>query len=220
VLGVYSDAEGRFLLVRVGEERLAKLYAQRWVLAPGGHPTHAVFQDNDLPGVYAHSAALRLLRHGLLVGERVVILGKGEPFSSVGRVLREAGAEIVLALEQGPRAGPTLADARGGEPIRSLGDGQVRGLLYREENGNKAEVECDAIVVCTPPAPSFELARQAGAEVRYVPDAGGFCVRADAEGRTSLADVFAAGTLVGALTPDASRLSGARAGATAAEGLR
>jgi sarcosine oxidase subunit alpha len=207
-IGIYGDAEGQFILVR-RPKRLAKLYARRFVLAPGGHATHVAFEDNDLPGVYSHSAALRLLRHGLLVGERPSLVGARETLRALEAALRGAGAELAVLLDTG--AGDT--------PVRALGDGGVRGLEYRKAGGDLAKVVCDAIVLCVPPAPSFELAKQAGAEVHYVPEAGGFCVRADAQGRTSLSDLFVAGTLAGVASREASRVSGERAGAAAAEGL-
>ena len=63
-LGLYDDDGGRFLAVGALEPegpRLLKVYAERFVLAPGGHPPMVPFENNDLPGVYAGRAASLLL---------------------------------------------------------------------------------------------------------------------------------------------------------------
>src|SRR5690606_29804892 len=65
VIGLYDDEVGRFVAAVVGHgprARLEKVYAQRFLLCPGGHARVLPFGNNDLPGVYAGRAAASLLR--------------------------------------------------------------------------------------------------------------------------------------------------------------
>jgi hypothetical protein len=70
-----------------------------------------------------------------------------------------------------------------------------------------------------PPAPNFELARQAGATVTYQPQLAAFAVEADDSGRTKIPSVFVAGVVSGACSAAASRESGLRAGRAIEEAL-
>ena len=71
------------------------------------------------------------------------------------------------------------------------------------------------MAVATPPAPATELARELGAEVVLVPDAGVFALRVSADGETGVAGLFAAGEVTGAMDGARAAESGRRAGEAA-----
>ncbi len=146
--------EGRCLVVGPGG---ADVIAPRaLVLATGAHDGGALFENNDLPGVYAARAAARLAASGVRVGERVVLAGEG-PFGEALRRLLAGHATI----ESVP-----LADV-----LKAEGSSRVGAVVVRDGEGKK-RIRCDALVVEARGAPAFELVEQAGAGVRW--DGGGF----------------------------------------------
>src|SRR5262249_49762059 len=162
----------------------------------------------------AGEAALRLLRHGVLVSDRPALVGQGPALRELHDALRAAGARFPLLLHLTPDApvdpscGPVF-----GEPLRAFADTSLQGFAYRTGDGQEERIACDAVLVSTPPVPSFELARQAGAAVTYQPKSKSFVVKADASGKTSAPFVFVCGILSGAHDAESSRASGARTGA-------
>jgi sarcosine oxidase, subunit alpha len=178
--GIY----GRDLLVSAPEG--AEIVEPRaLVLASGAHDGVLAFEGNDLPGVMSARAAALFLRHGVAVGERVVVVVPpgGGPF----------GASYARAIENDPEAKKRVnVEIVYGEPISVDGTSAVKGVRVSTDVGER-EIECDALLVDAPRAPAYELAAQAGAKLVHEPR--GFVVRA-MSGR--IADgVFAAGELTG-----------------------
>lgn len=132
------------------------------IVASGAHDAVHAFENNDLPGVFSARAALTALRRGVLVGERIALVGSGR-FSS-------AFAEAVgdqVHLIQVPLA----------KLERVVGRSEVSAVLV---DGKKERA--DAVLVDGPGRPAVELAVQAGAVPSYdselgyrlSPDADGF----------------------------------------------
>jgi thioredoxin reductase len=84
-----------------------------------------------------------------------------------------------------------LREAASSARLRALGN-PVRAL---EIDGER--VRCDAVAIAAGPAPLHELASSVGAKARWDPAIGGFPVQVDAEGRTSVPWLFAAGRVAG-----------------------
>lgn len=155
------------------------------VLASGAHDGVLAFEGNDLPGVMSARAAALFLRHGVAVGERVVIVipPGGGPF----------GASYARAIEADPDAKRRVKiEIVYGEPIEVDGTSAVKGVKIATDVGER-ELECDALLVDAPRAPAYELAAQAGAELVHEPR--GFVVRAQ-NGRIR-SGVYATGELTG-----------------------
>jgi len=78
VIGLYEDEGGWFFAAVSAAEReprLLKIYAERFLVAVGGHPATLPFEDNELPGVFSgRAASLMLLRYGLLVAEEPALV--------------------------------------------------------------------------------------------------------------------------------------------------
>jgi sarcosine oxidase subunit alpha len=160
-----QDAEGR-LFALLASDRGAELVRTRAaILAPGGHDPVIAFENDDLPGVMSARAALRLLRGGIVLGDRVAVVGTGR-FSDA----LEASGRV--------RVVPVGEDAL----VRAAGRSRVTTVIVRDGEREK-RLEIDALLIEGPLAPSFELAAQAGAEVRF--DASGYVPVADEAGRVA-----------------------------------
>lgn len=211
VLGLYTDAPGRFLAaVSAGPEgpRLLVVSAPRFLLAPGGHAPLLPFENNDLPGVFSGRAVSDLIRRrGVLPSEAPAVIGHGPEFQGLVRLLEQAGARPAVVLDTSP-VPPT--GAVGGRLLRAHGRARVQAVTV-ELSGRKRKVDCDAVVLAVPPTPAYELARHAGARVVFAPERGAFVVEADADGRTRASGVFVAGDVLGGTTAVLAAESGCRA---------
>ncbi|UJR83074.1 2Fe-2S iron-sulfur cluster-binding protein [Sandaracinus amylolyticus] len=168
---VAIDDEDPSVLVALADapDALVRVEARRVIVAQGRHEGAWAFEGNDLPGVIGSDAACRLLAHGVLPGERVVIAGPtsaSAPGSArlraLAAALEGAGASVIgnfeiSAIERAHgRAGIDRVDVRTVGGIESL--------------------ECDALVIAPPSSAVYELASQAGADVVW--REGGFEVDA------------------------------------------
>lgn len=191
----------RELLVSDGE-RIERVRPSRVVIASGAHDGVATFEGNDLPGVVSAGAAARLLSHGVLPAERVVIAGDGVLARALAGALEQAGAKVAGAF-----------DAR---VERASGRGRVKSVVLADGR----RFACEALVVAAPPSPAFELAAQAGVSVRWCATRGAFVAAAGDDSTPTDAWAEATGAVTGVRTlPDL--LPAARAcGRRAADGAR
>jgi sarcosine oxidase subunit alpha len=224
VVGMFDDEGGWFLAVVShdrGEPRLLKVYAERVIVSVGGQPPMLPFESNDLPGVFSgRAASLMLRRYGLLCGDAPALVGHGPELYGLARLLAAHGARI-----------PALVDTRGDPPpgsgtaavsghdLKAHGRTRVSALSFARKGGRRKKVECDAVVVSVPVAPSFELARQGGARVAWRPELMTFAVEADGDGRTAAGWLFVTGEQSGHPSPAESVRSGERAAEAAAASL-
>jgi len=194
-IGVFEEPGGHFLAAAT-RERLITIHPKRFVLCNGGHAQLIPFENNDLPGVMAARAVSTMIRrHRLLPGKRVAIVGEPNEAKALATLVRVAGGEVV---------------ALGGEPLRAHGNSELSAITVLL-GGKEQKFDCEIAALCAPAAPSFELARQAGARVDFQPEARVFCVQADAEGRTQAKGVYAAGELLGPMSAVQAHESGVRA---------
>jgi sarcosine oxidase subunit alpha len=192
VVGLFADDGPRFLAV-VQHGRLHLVYFEQLILAHGSQPTLTPFENNDLPGIYAGRAVSRLLRRqGVLVGQRVAVVGDAEEARALAARLKEAGAEPV---------------AVGAEPVKAHGLNAVTRLTVKHQ-GKEEDVACDAVALCTLPTPATELARAGGAAVSWHVHAKVFAVDADQHGQTRVPGLYVCGELRGPMSPSASAESG------------
>src|SRR4051794_11806403 len=101
--------DGTVVLVAEGEHaRTVK--ANRILIAPGAHDRPVAFPGWTLPGVITAGAAQTIVKtQRVLPGERIVFAGSGPLALAFPAQLRHYGANVVLALEAGPR--PAVRDA-------------------------------------------------------------------------------------------------------------
>ena len=225
-IGLFDDEAGRFVAAvsfSPGQgPRLLKVYADRFLFATGGYPMMWAFANNDSPGVFSGRAVAKLIRRDrLLPGERFALVGTGPELYDLARLVTSKGGEVVLVLDVAadpPKDAPP--GAQRGEPLKALGRTKVKGLTWSDRSGHKQKIACDAIAVCVPVSPAFELARQAGAQVVFSEAHQGFVVKADPEGRTEAEHIYVAGDLLGEGTAAQAAESGARAAKALVGGLR
>ncbi|WP_163781721.1 2Fe-2S iron-sulfur cluster-binding protein [Myxococcus vastator] len=222
-LGLYDDEAGRFLAVGTWEAdapRLVKVYSERFLLTPGGHPPTLPFENNDLPGVYAGRAASLLLRRYDVAPQTAALVGWGAELHALANLLQERGTKVVAVvdLRDSPPPGAHATAVRGGEP-KAHGLRGVSAFSYTREGGGREKVSCDAVLVSVPVSPSFELARQGGAKVPFDAQRGLFVVETDADGRTHAPDVYAAGDVTGGGTAKDAAAAGRRAAQALVGGL-
>ncbi|MGH7269367.1 MAG: 2Fe-2S iron-sulfur cluster-binding protein [Polyangiaceae bacterium] len=186
--GIY----GRDLVVSSssGRDRIEVVTARTLVLAPGAHDGTLAFEGNDTPGVMSARAACRLAMHGVIPGERAVVLA-----------VDGSGAFASAYAAADPRASLVR-----GTPLRVTGgarvarQGRVRKVTLATPEGER-DLPCDALVIDAARSPAYELCQQAGAAL--LRESAGFVVQCQAGGRIG-DGVFAIGEVTGAsLDPDA-----------------
>jgi len=200
---------------------------KRLVLATGAYEQSPGLPGWTLPGVMTVGGLQTLARsYRVAPGERIVIAGNGPLCLQTAVVLLDGGADVVAVLEAAPRPGlsrwQALASAAAADPFllvdglsltvrlgrklhwnrratRLVGDDRVRAV----EAGD-LRIEADIVALNYGFASSSELARSLGCAHRFVPRGhGSMETLTDADGRTSVAEVFAIG--------DGARFGGAHA---------
>ncbi|MCC6215549.1 MAG: (2Fe-2S)-binding protein [Polyangiaceae bacterium] len=201
VVGLFRDGRGGHAPVALlaSAAGATEIVPRAVVLAPGGHDGVVPFGNDDLPGVLSARAALALLRGGVLVGERLVLVGDGR----FARALAAALGGLARVTRLAPE-----------ELVTARGLSRVTGVVVRAPGGATRRLDADAVVVEAPLAPGFELAAQAGAVVRFAPERG-YAPEADAHGRVA-PWVWIAGAVAGATD---SAADGARVGRAVAAAL-
>ena len=170
--------------------RLLVLVADNVIVANGAAPQPVPFAGVDRPGVYAARGLLALNGR---IASRIVVVGDGEEAQACAAALRKKGYEV-------------LREVRASSALRALGN-PVKAL---DVDGER--VRCDAVAIAAGPSPLHELATSVGAQARWDSAIGGFPVQIDAQGRTSVPWLFAAGRVAGQGGARAAE-SGALAGA-------
>ncbi|CAN5872282.1 hypothetical protein BH11PSE3_BH11PSE3_08840 [soil metagenome] len=206
----------------------SRLYRpRRLVLATGAYEQSPAIPGWTLPGVMTVGGLQTLARsYRVAPGEKIVIAGNGPLCLQTAAELIEGGANVVAVLEAAPRPGlaqwRALASAAAADPFllldgvslsarlgsklhwnrqatRLVGEDRVRAV----EAGDLT-VEADIVALNTGFASSSELARSLGCAHRFVPrGSGSMETLTQANGRTSIAEVFAIG--------DGARFGGAHA---------
>ncbi len=194
VVALYSEGDQRFL-VTINDRSLAIVYFDRLLIAAGGHPFLPSFENNDLPGVISGRAVQALiLDDGVLPGRRIACVGNEAEASRLAEIVNGAGGEAVAVAQQ---------------IVRAHGMRHVSAATVNSATG-ETRIECDLIAVCEPPAPSFELARAAGAQTSWDEKSQFFVVDANDDGQTAAKSIFAAGEVRGPMSEDVAVEQGRR----------
>src|SRR6185312_9952417 len=167
-----------------------------------------VFADNDLPGIMLSGGAQRLAAlYGVRPGSAAVVATTGDRGLAAAldaARLQELGVEL--------HQGATVVRATGGKALTGavIAEVDASGLA---RPGTERELDCDLLCVSGGTVPATSLLLQGGAKARYDETTARFMAGALPAG------VFAAGAVVGHEDADAAELSGAIAGAEAAQAL-
>ncbi len=197
-IGLWRDGAGSVAAVLSEDPpRLRLVRAERAVLCPGGTAEPPLFEGNDRPGVFAgRGLGAALAEDGVVPGERAVVLGGGPEAEALAARLRQAGM---------------VAAATAAAPRRARGRGRIEAL----DLSGGTRLSCDTVAACAPPAPSCEIARQAGAAVAFDVALGAFAVRTGPDGATGVPGLWVAGEAAGRAGAGEAAAAGRRAGEAA-----
>jgi thioredoxin reductase len=232
VLGV-ADLERSWL---VGFERL--------VIAAGARDLGLGFPGWEKAGTMGAQAATTLLtRYRALAARRMVVLGSGAHGLRTAALAVEQGVEVAAVVDVTPQVRGDAVQQRALEArgVRFYPAHGVRAALGARDEvegvslvavdaegrpipGRETEIACDTICLAIGLVPVVELPSILGCRVAFRSELGGWVPETDADGRTSLPDVFAVGDCAGvheSLVGDARRAEarGRRAGLAAAASL-
>jgi sarcosine oxidase, subunit alpha len=206
-IGYYPEDREPVLAVAT-PSGLCLVRARRTIYATGGYAVNRLFINNDRPGVLAARAVGRLLvRHGVKPADRVCVIGLDSYASALGLALEQAGCEVIAVDPDRARV------------LGAHGHPWVSGVELAAAAGGRQRIECDLVAVSALPSPASEVPRQHGCEVEFRPQGGGFAVRVDDRGQSSVASVHACGDVCGYMGAEAAARMGERVGLAAAENL-
>ncbi|MGE5579207.1 MAG: NAD(P)/FAD-dependent oxidoreductase [Bacillota bacterium] len=233
-LGYYDDGT---LLVET-PDGITRLSCDRLLVAAGASERMLLFPGNDLPGVYGAGAVQTLMNvHGVRPGKSVLMVGSGNIGLIVSYQLAQAGVRVAAVVEALPTIGGYAVHAakirRLGIPIltrhtvkQAYGKDQVEGVTLWELDGNwrgipgtERDVPVDVVCLATGLTPLGELLWQAGAEMKYIPELGGFVPLYDENMETTAKGVFVAGDVAGIEEASTAMAAGRLAGLSVAYSL-
>lgn len=204
------------ILLLAGEGRSEQVYYGKLIVATGARERMLPFPGWTLPGVIGAGAAHALLKSGLsLAGKRVVVAGSGPLLLASAAALARSGARVLQIVEQARLsrlAGmfsvlcehpskllegavcrwQTLgAGYRTGSWVTAAeGDGHLRAVQIRS-GGKEQRVECDLLACGYNLVPNLELPRLLGCRIEQG------VVLVDRLRQSSLRDVYCIGELTG-----------------------
>ncbi|MCX4245925.1 2Fe-2S iron-sulfur cluster-binding protein [Paraliomyxa miuraensis] len=176
VFGVYPPERlWAAVTERPGEGAVLRSIAPRHVVvATGARDPTIPLPNNDRPGVVsARGLVEQLRRSGARLRAPAVVIGAGAHAQALARALDR------------PCIDPAAVERIEGSPVEAV----------RMRDGSACEARL--VALAAPPAPAYELVRQAGASVRW--DGHGFAIVRDQAGRCALGPwtVWAAGDVCG-----------------------
>jgi sarcosine oxidase, subunit alpha len=192
--------------------------AKSVILAPGGYDANLLFPGNDRPGVFTAEGAERMsldaqsppFRHAVVVGGGHRALD----------ILRLFGPRVEAVVAPGPiEPELTRAAADLGAPLyprtlilAAFGRSRIRSvrLVARGGNHRPFSVATDALVLAHRRLPHAQLFFQAGARMHWDNAIGHYVPDQDADGRTTVPGLYAAGGAAGWLDAVTSAESGSR----------
>lgn len=216
--------------------RATDVLTNRVILATGARELFLPFPGWTLPGVLGVGAAQALVKGGLDVrGRRVVIAGSGPLLIAVAASLARHGARIMMIAEQAPRRRMIAFGARlvmaprialdavgyltaiprgvvrfGAWVVSSRGDDRVSQVTVSDGTTDRT-IDCDLLCVGYGLVPNTEVAQLLGCEVT---PAG---IVVDENQQTTVPGVYAAGECVGIAGIEAALAEGSIAGFAAAD---
>lgn len=234
ILAVYEDG-----VVTVNHNgAYLKIKPERIIVATGAAEKALPFVNNDLPGIYGAGAVQTLMNlYGVKPGQKVLMLGAGNIGLIVSYQLMQAGVEVVAILDAAPTIGGYLVHAskirRMGVPILAShtvlrADGETcieKATIVELDNqwqpkpGTEKEYDIDVLCVSVGLSPLTELLFQAGCDMLYVRELGGYVPRRNNELRTSLKQIYIAGDVAGIEEASSAMVEGHIAGLSAAKSI-
>ena len=237
VTGYYED-EVITIVQGVNGDILKKLKAKRIIVATGASENMLPFVNNDLPGVYGAGAVQTLMNlYGVVPGNNILMVGAGNIGLIVSYQLLQAGIKVAAIVEALPKVGGYLVHAskirRLGVPIYTshslkevYGTDCVERAVISEINqnfefipGTEKELEVDTICLAVGLSPLSDLLWQAGCQMKYVAELGGYVALRDDNMKSTKYNIYIAGDVAGIEEASSAMVEGQIAGLNAATSL-
>lgn len=230
-VGIYEDAVGLYNNL----EKFQEAQYERIIVATGASEKMLSFKNNDLPGVFGAGGVQTLMNvYGIKPGDELVMVGAGNVGLIVAYQLLQAGVNVKAIVEALDKIGGYYVHAaklqRFGVPILTghtikevIGDNKVHKAIIAEldENwvpieGTEEEMDVNVVALAVGLSPTHKLLHQAGCELEYVPQLGGYVPLRDENMKTSKEEIYVAGDVSGVEEATTAMLEGSIAGASAA----
>lgn len=174
-------------------KRMHKVRAKECIVASGAYEQHAVFRNNDLPGIVMSSAAERLMKlYAVKPGQRAVILTGNDMGYLTALDLAEQGLDVAAVIDMRSdvdskllaamaaqsipvKQGYTVYEAHADKAKQHLKGVEVRKISGRGQVADEAEViDCDLLCMSAGYMPAYQLLCQAGGKLSYDDDSASF----------------------------------------------
>ncbi|MFZ7103165.1 MAG: NAD(P)/FAD-dependent oxidoreductase [Peptococcaceae bacterium] len=234
VLGIYEDG----VITMEGQNKHLKIKPKRTILATGAAEKFLPFANNDLPGIYGAGAVQTLMNvYGVFPGKRILMVGAGNIGLIVSYQLMQSGVEVAAIIDAAPRIGGYSVHAskirRAGVPIltshtirKAAGKEVVEGAVIAELDdnwqpisGTEKEIAVDVICLSVGLSPLSELCWQAGCNMKYVGELGGYVPVKNQFLETTVKGLYVCGDAGGVEEASAAMVEGRVAGIAAADSL-
>lgn len=231
VIGMFREKE----LCVMQNGQIVHYKGDNIVVATGAAENMVTFRGWDLPGVIGAGAAQTMMNlHGVMPGQKVLMVGSGNVGLVVGFQLIQAGCELVAIIDAAPRVGGygvhAAKVARTGVPfymshtiVKAEGDDHVTGATIAQVDskwqfipGTEKHLDVDTICIAVGLSPMSQLARMGGCEMVDDPKRGGLVPVVDQYGATSLPGIYCAGDVSGIEEASSAMIEGRIAGLAAA----
>ncbi len=212
VVGLYQDKVATLLQ----HDKYYKVKTAAIIVATGASEKVLAFENNDLPGIYGAGAVQTLMNvHGVLPGEKVVMVGSGNIGLIVSYQLIQAGVDVQCVLEASKTIGGYKVHAaklkRLGVDIKTsytvkkaIGKDYLEKIVITKLNdqweaieGTEEEIEVDSLCISVGLTPLSNLLSMIGAEMKYVSALGGLVPMINKDHETSIENIFVAGDVSG-----------------------
>lgn len=231
VIGLFPEKE---ITVKI-HDKVYHYKGDSIIIATGASENMVTFKGWTLPGVIGAGAAQTMMNlHGVMPGEKVLMLGSGNVGLVVSYQLLQAGCEVVAIADAAPRIGGygvhaskvarcgvpfymshTIVEAEGEDHVTGVTIGEV-GPDWKVVPGTEKHFDVDTICLAVGLSPMSQLANMAGCEMEDNPKKAGFVPVVDEYGETSVPGIFAAGDVSGIEEASSAMIEGRIAGVAAA----
>ncbi|HML34447.1 MULTISPECIES: NAD(P)/FAD-dependent oxidoreductase [Sporomusa] len=213
VLGYYPEDS---MLTAKHLGKFVTVKAKKIIVATGAAEKILAFPGNDLPGVSGAGAVQTLMNvYGVLPGKRFLILGSGNIGLIVAYQLLQAGVEVAGIVEAAAKIGGYLVHAakirRAGIPIytshtvkAAYGSPGLTGVTvcqvdntWQTITGTEFDIQADGLCLAVGLTPLTELLWQAGCQMDYIPELGGYVPHRSSNMQTTQHNIYAAGDAAG-----------------------
>lgn len=231
VIGLFQEKE---ITVKI-KDKVHHYKGDTIIIATGASENMVTFKGWTLPGVIGAGAAQTMMNlHGVMPGEKVLMLGSGNVGLVVSYQLLQAGCEVVAIADAAPRVGGygvhaskvarcgvpffmshTIVEAEGEDHVTGVTIGEV-GSDWKVIPGTEKHFAVDTICLAVGLSPMSQLANMAGCQMEDNPKKAGFVPVIDEYGETSVPGIFAAGDVSGIEEASSAMIEGRIAGVAAA----